>query len=484
MDKLPDQLAAEFLNEYESSGRYSRDTIAQLAEFATSDDQTVAEAGTRAVFASLVERLADSFDPQAVSVYNRAFAQLIQAARFRSEPLNSQLESFGINNEEALLSRAEKLRNVSPIGIDRPIKQVIILSRVTLGADVAVTSVIVDRIQQNFPGAEIVIIGGSKASQLLAGNPRLQFTEISYQRGGTSIERLLSWLELVECIRNLKRNFDPGECLIIDPDTRLTQLGLLPVEPSIEQASQTNYLFFPSREFGAGTSRSLSELTSQWLNAIFGEDQTTLPCVSLLPADVDAARRLVNRLRGKSQPIVALNFGVGENPLKRIGGEFESIVIQRLVQLGAGLVLDKGAGQDEIDRIDRILSNLAHNERNGRPLQIADITENNVMNMTDDRDDELDVLVWNGRIGILGALIAESDLYLGYDSAGQHIAAALGVNCIDVFAGFSSPMMLNRWRPSGPAETQIIAVDTVQAAPIVSQLVDEVLRTAEKLMPS
>ena len=104
--------------------------------------------------------------------------------------------------------------------------------------------------------------------------------------------------------------------------------------------------------------------------------------------------------------------------------------------------------------------------------------------MTDDRDDELDVLVWNGRIGILGALIAESDVYLGYDSAGQHIAAALGVSCIDVFAGFSSPMMLNRWRPSGPAETQVIAVDTVQAAPIVSQLVDEVLRKAKKLLPS
>ena len=67
-----------------------------------------------------------------------------------------------------------------------------------------------------------------------------------------------------------------------------------------------------------------------------------------------------------------------------------------------------------------------------------------------------DLLVWNGRIGLLAALIGESDLYIGYDSAGQHIAAALGVPCIDVMAGFSSPRMIDRWRPTGPAETRVI----------------------------
>src|SRR5262249_2977622 len=272
-----------------------------LAEIATADDQTLAEAGTRAVFASLVERLADSFDPRAVSLYNRAFAQLIQTSRLRSKPLDSQLQSFGIHNEEDQVSHAERLRNVSPFRSDQPIRQVIVLSRVTLGADVAITSVIVDRIQQNFPDAEVVIIGGSKASQLLGGNSRLQFHEVSYRRAGTTIERLLSWLDLVECICNLKRNFRPGECLIIDPDSRLTQLGLLPLEPSTEEAPQSDYLFFPSREFGAGNSRSLSQLTSEWLNAVFGEEQTTLPGVSLLAADVEVARRVIKPLKRDSR---------------------------------------------------------------------------------------------------------------------------------------------------------------------------------------
>ncbi len=58
-----------------------------------------------------------------------------------------------------------------------------------------------------------------------------------------------------------------------------------------------------------------------------------------------------------------------------------------------------------------------------------------------------------------GALIGESDLYIGYDSACQHIAAAQGVKTIDIFAGFRSPRMAQRWKPSGPAQVCMIVVE-------------------------
>jgi ADP-heptose:LPS heptosyltransferase len=32
---------------------------------------------------------------------------------------------------------------------------------------------------------------------------------------------------------------------------------------------------------------------------------------------------------------------------------------------------------------------------------------------------------WDGSIGAFAGLIADSDQYIGYDSAGQHIAAAM-----------------------------------------------------------
>jgi ADP-heptose:LPS heptosyltransferase len=89
--------------------------------------------------------------------------------------------------------------------------------------------------------------------------------------------------------------------------------------------------------------------------------------------------------------------------------------------------------------------------------------------------------VWNGRIGLLASLIGHSDLYIGYDSAGQHIAAALGVACIDVMAGFSSPRMLDRWRPTGPAETRVIDAQNSALEETLSQSREMLGRVSNQL---
>jgi ADP-heptose:LPS heptosyltransferase len=47
---------------------------------------------------------------------------------------------------------------------------------------------------------------------------------------------------------------------------------------------------------------------------------------------------------------------------------------------------------------------------------------------------------------------------VGYDSAGQHVAAACGVPLISVFAGFPAARMFDRWKPTGPRST-VIRVD-------------------------
>ena len=55
-------------------------------------------------------------------------------------------------------------------------------------------------------------------------------------------------------------------------------------------------------------------------------------------------------------------------------------------------------------------------------------------------------------------IIAGASLYVGYDSAGQHVAAACGVPLITIFAGFPCERMYYRWRPSGERAT-VIRVD-------------------------
>ena len=72
-------MASECLIKLNGSASYPRAEISHLAELATSEE-TAKQAAT-AIFASLVEPLADSFEPSAVANYNRIFAQLIQHCR-------------------------------------------------------------------------------------------------------------------------------------------------------------------------------------------------------------------------------------------------------------------------------------------------------------------------------------------------------------------------------------------------------------------
>src|SRR5437868_3746662 len=145
----PDAIVAEFLSEFRATGDYRRDCVARLAALATSDNRRVAEVATRALFASLVERLADSFSPADTALYNRIFAQVIEHCRplDQSRTLDAALNARGLRDEAALLSRAELLRARRTIELSRStnVRRVIVLSRVTLGADVAVTSVIINR---------------------------------------------------------------------------------------------------------------------------------------------------------------------------------------------------------------------------------------------------------------------------------------------------------------------------------------------------
>ena len=499
MESLPEQLVAEFLSDYRASGVYLRERIARLTKLTTCEDTRIAESATRALFTALVERLADSFEPDAVSLYNRAFAQVIQACRLdpRSAQLDQELEKLGLTGEQDLIARADRLRDVYPrTALSDPagdVQRVIVLSRVTLGADVAITSVIIERMKLSFPAAEIVLVGGKKAPELFGGEPRVRFKEIAYRRAGTTIERLLTWIDLLRCVRGSTEGLTRSEYLIVDPDTRLTQLGLLPVErPDLTlrgsharepdlAAQAREYLFFPSREYGSGGTQSLSELTSIWLDAVFGESVATYPRVNLKSHDLEAARNLLNRMRRGSHPIVAINFGVGENQLKRVGDDFESSLVARLIQEGAAIVLDKGAGEDEIRRADAVIAEATRIEREGRPVRAVEINEQSLASAVSSEQIEADVLVWNGRIGMLAGLIGESDLYIGYDSAGQHIAAALGVKCIDVFAGYSSPRMLERWRPTGRAETRIAAVDTLSGAGDANEVLEKVLHHVHEM---
>jgi ADP-heptose:LPS heptosyltransferase len=68
------------------------------------------------------------------------------------------------------------------------------------------------------------------------------------------------------------------------------------------------------------------------------------------------------------------------------------------------------------------------------------------------------IALHQGSFAAIASLIGSSKLYVGYDSAGQHAAAAAGVPMVSVFGGFSCERMLQRWTPDAFQPARVIAV--------------------------
>jgi ADP-heptose:LPS heptosyltransferase len=343
-----------------------------------------------------------------------------------------------------------------------------VLSRVTLGADVAVTSVALAALKKVFPAATVRLVGNAKNQQLFAGDQRVQVCPLEYPRGGGLIERLASWQHTVEALQRETLGLDPTEYVIVDPDSRLTQLGMLPLV-----SDERPYLFFESRSYQAAGLQKLGALTAHWLQQMFGMAEPVYPYCAPSPPDVAAAQRITNTLKShRSGPIVSVNLGVGANAAKRLPDPFEFRLLTRLLSAGAMLILDKGGDPEEMARIETLVAALG-----GQGVPALALNERPDAMAQPEPFSGIRLLTWQGGIGRFAALIAKSTVYIGYDSAGQHIAAALGVPTIDIFTGFTSPRMPERWSPHGRGSVHVLVLDAAETYPAarLDAIVDEVL---------
>lgn len=358
----------------------------------------------KALFGVLVEGLADRFEPALCDIYARLFAQAVEHA------------VPGVD-AASLFVRYQRVRRARPV--EGQPHRIFVLSRVTLGADVAVTSVLLGAAKRRFPHAKIVFVGPAKNYALFAGDRHIHHEPIAYQRGGLR-ERLAAW----EPLRALLAGDD---CLVIDPDSRLTQLGLLPV------CADERYHLFESRGYGAESGRPLPELAASWAQETFGIPGAR-PFVSLGPPAPRGAH-------------IAVSLGVGENPAKRLPDPFEEELMRLLAATGAPLCVDLGAGGEEAARVRTAL------DRAGAGAQAT---------------------LWEGSFAGFASLIAAGRLYVGYDSAGQHVAAACGVPLISIFAGFPAPRMFQRWRPVGP-KANVVRVEGADVAETLARVREAVV---------
>ena len=377
------------------------------------DIDTLVDSESDALFHIVAEGLADRFDPQLTDVYVDIFSHAIARVddRFTAEELRSHYAHvrrvwpyrYVAPSQQRILDAEERaLRSLRTGGAAYRVpgiatppnrgaepdpERIVLLSRVTLGADIAVTSIVAQALQTRFPSSELLFAGNAKSAELLG----LPLLPIDYPRTGGLRERL----KAISPIGDL-----PDDTLIVDPDSRLTQLGMYPIGHN-----QRRYYFFDSRSVeGPG---SLVELTRDWCAQVFEVD-IPWPKITTPPASFDFDR-----------PAIAVSLGVGGNEAKRIGGPFERELLRELSARAATVILDKGAGDEEAARAEAAAAGLPN------------------------------VRLFNGSFAAFAALIANSDLYVGYDSAGQHAAAALGIPLISVFAGAVNDRFFDRWRPEG-----------------------------------
>lgn len=329
-------------------------------------DRAIAEDEGRALLSVVVERLGDLFEPSLCRTYDRLFRQVIERVRPDLVP------RFRVN------ARA----SIAPMSAER----VYVLSRITLGADIAVTSVLLDAAKRRYPDAEIVFVGSRKSYEMFEADPRIRHHPAPYARSGALIDRLRASASL---------HFDDG--IVIDPDSRLTQLGLISI------CDEDRYFFFDSRGYGGSSDDSLPELATKWAHEVLG---------------IEGARAFIAPNPSDDPPAdITVNLGVGENETKRIDGDFERDLLRVLADTGGSIVVDKGGSPEERDRVERaILPGMRTHE---------------------------------GAFAPFAGQIARSKLYVGYDSAGQHVASACGVPLISIFKGFVSERMFARWRPEG-----------------------------------
>jgi hypothetical protein len=468
--------------------QYPRELVTQVSDLLTSDhptgdssaeqDRPAANQHAADFFAQVVEPLCDSFSPSDAAAYNKLMSQVVDhcSREPRAARVSKELTGFGLARETDILSRVNALYAPIPSNGAKvlrnsaaSVRRCIVLSRVTLGADVAITSVIIDRLESLCPNAEIFMLGSAKLRELFGGDSRVTVVEVEY-RPTDVLQRLLGWAEALDQIRELSADIDESELLILDPDSRLTQLGVLPL------AHNAAYLFFPSRTYKHDSNLSLAHLTSQWLDEISGKVQPTLPRICLRKLDIDKSAAAVSAIRRRDPaPVVTINFGVGNNTSKRVGNEFEAGLVRAILEQGMQIILDCGVSTEERVRASRVV--VAARESFGESIAVT-ATEHTLEGLRDNKNSECRLLMWSGRAGMLAGMIASSDLYAGYDSAGQHIAAALGVPCIDIFSGAPSERFRDRWTPTGPGECTVVTTGGKTG----SEILAETLSAAHKAL--
>jgi ADP-heptose:LPS heptosyltransferase len=388
-----------------------------LGSMCFNQDKTLAEQADNALYQQIIIPLCDDFTSRSTRLSLLILATLIQqAAKTRDKESRHALNRENLHNTEQLLDRLNRIQKnkVISTSYQQQIRKICILSRVTIGADICITSVIIQRLHQQFPETPITVIGPNHLPQLF-NYPFLHHSSFTFNKKHSNGSRISHWLQLQQIISHERQQLTGQEFLLIDPDTRLSQLGLLPLAPEYSTR------ILPSRIDQSG-SYSLSKITNIWLDSILQTSGHCYPALSLKTPTTPAEN---------TKFTIIVNFGVGQDQRKRISLQFEKELILYLIQLkDSRIILDSGKGENEINQAEAIEDFIRE-----QPVSAPSFHR---------IQDSIDVLAQHIRM---------AHLFIGYDSCSGHIATACQTPAVICFKGAPNSRFYARWLPENQAKT-------------------------------
>ena len=339
-------------------------------------------------FRDVVEPLADSFDLAQAAAYGRLMRAWIPA-----------------------------MPAVSPV-IPSRVETVYVLSRVTLGADIKIVSPMLAAMKKRFPDARIVFVANRKSAELFAADSRIEHLKAEYPRSGPVGQRL-------EFAEELRAKLRDRNSIVVDPDSRMTQLGLIPV------CAPENYFHFPEQNCRRG-----------WIGEPYRFGKAV--AAGNVWGGCGGVHRTGDSNCIGARPRAAVSLGVGDNESKRVGGDFEAMMIMALSTRHESVWVDRGVGGEEARRVTAAVEESCAADR---------------------------VHFWEGGFAGFASIISQCDLYAGYDSAGQHAAAAAAVPLISVFAGAPSERFRQRWTPAGHRSIVRIVTDGMTPETMLNEFI-------------
>jgi len=454
--QLTDEIASFFLSTITPTGQADLRPINLLCKLSESSNPELAESATESLYNTIIEKLCDDFSTQGINAANQVLVRMLFNVRDtkRGEQLKQLLATLGICHQSNLLDRYERLRHPTPIGIAQrcKVRKIILLSRVTIGADVVILGVLTRRLREAFPAAELVLIGPAHLEEILHGLPTTRFHCFEYRRFGAMPDKICVWPLIYDIVQDERSGYLNDELLLFDPDTRLTQLGLLPL---IEEVS--TYYFDSRREPGNGNESSLAVLVNQWLDIILPGTFFCNPTLLFKDETLQAAQTFIAGLPASSLLII-INLGVGRNENKRIPEPFETeLLLSLLTRKDTLILLDSGSAAESLMRVKRLLATV---QQRSVPTEFFSEKELSTKTIPFNHG----VVGFKGSIGSIGALISKAHGFIGYDSSCQHIAAAVGTPSVIAFAGAPNQRFQERWRPFSPAGTsQTFMIENIAA---------------------